>query len=244
MSLVNQWFNITFTCLVLLIFALILTEFQWTSDYGAVGVHHVGVLCENLERSLHFYLNILGKSILCRLICMLNIHRRYKFKGWISGLKINEARPHDKLPYRGAWLWVGAEMIHLMELPNPDPLFGRPEHGGRDRHTCIGIKDVSKLKVILDKAGKNLPLTKLNSLLLFTLQDIMVELHLLFLASTKKMVFLFCGFLFFACDMYVYSFIFSEWKFGSKIRESIYIYIYMSMVSYFTAGSCRYSLYA
>ena len=33
-------------------------------DYGAVGVHHVGVLCENLERSLHFYLNILGKSIL------------------------------------------------------------------------------------------------------------------------------------------------------------------------------------
>ncbi|KAG7021949.1 hypothetical protein SDJN02_15677, partial [Cucurbita argyrosperma subsp. argyrosperma] len=116
-------------------------------DYGAVGVHHVGVLCENLERSLHFYLNILG-------------------------LKINEARPHDKLPYRGAWLWVGAEMVHLMELPNPDPLSGRPEHGGRDRHTSIGIRDVSKLKVILDKAGNSLPLTKLNSLLLFTLQDI------------------------------------------------------------------------
>lgn len=45
-------------------------------------------------------------------------------------------------------------MIHLMELPNPDPLTGRPEHGGRDRHTCIAIKDVSKLKAILDKAGK------------------------------------------------------------------------------------------
>lgn len=98
------------------------------------------------------------------------------------GLQINEARPHDKLPYRGAWLWVGAEMIHLMELPNPDPLTGRPEHGGRDRHTCLGIRDVSKLKAILDKAGKNLPLTKGNSLLLFMLQncpDIMVELHLL-----------------------------------------------------------------
>lgn len=70
-----------------------------------------------------------------------------------TGLKINEARPDDKLPYRGTWLWVGSEMIHLMELPNPDPLTGRPEHGGRDRHACIAIRDVSKLKAILDKAG-------------------------------------------------------------------------------------------
>lgn len=70
-----------------------------------------------------------------------------------SGLTINEARPHDKLPYRGAWLWVGSEMIHLMELPNPDPLTGRPEHGGRDRHACIAIREVSKLKDILDEAG-------------------------------------------------------------------------------------------
>lgn len=66
---------------------------------------------------------------------------------------MNPARPTDKLPYRGAWLWVGSEMIHLMELPNPDPLTGRPEHGGRDRHTCIAIKDVMKLKEIFDKAG-------------------------------------------------------------------------------------------
>lgn len=45
-------------------------------------------------------------------------------------------------------------MIHLMELPNPDPLTGRPEHGGRDRHACIAIKDVSKLKARFDEAGK------------------------------------------------------------------------------------------
>jgi len=41
----------------------------------------------------------------------------------------------------------------LMELPNPDPLTGRPEHGGRDHHTCIAIKDVLKLKEMFDKAG-------------------------------------------------------------------------------------------
>ncbi|KAG0465410.1 hypothetical protein HPP92_019574 [Vanilla planifolia] len=97
-------------------------------DVGILSIHHVGILCENLERSLSFYRDLLG-------------------------LKINEARPHDKLPYRGAWLWVGDEMIHLMELPNPDPLTGRPEHGGRDRHHCFAIQNVSKLKEKFDKAG-------------------------------------------------------------------------------------------
>ncbi|KAI3443608.1 hypothetical protein Pfo_000273 [Paulownia fortunei] len=112
-------------------------------DFGVVGVHHVGILCENLERSLHFYQNILG-------------------------LTINEARPHDKLPYRGAWLWVGSEMIHLMELPNPDPLTGRPEHGGRDRHACLAIRDVSKLKDILDKAGIPYTLSRSGRPAIFT----------------------------------------------------------------------------
>lgn len=56
----------------------------------------------------------------------------------LLGLEVNPDRPDKKLPYRGAWLWIGPEMIHLMELPNPDPLTGRPEHGGRDRHFCVG----------------------------------------------------------------------------------------------------------
>ncbi|XP_076931625.1 uncharacterized protein LOC143596842 [Bidens hawaiensis] len=113
------------------------------NDFGVVNLHHVGILCENLERSLQFYQNLLG-------------------------LKINEARPHDKLPYRGAWLWVGSEMIHLMELPNPDPATGRPEHGGRDRHTCIAIRDVSKLKTILDKAGIPYTLSRSGRPAIFT----------------------------------------------------------------------------
>ncbi|BBN08733.1 glyoxylase I family protein [Marchantia polymorpha subsp. ruderalis] len=99
------------------------------------GMHHVGLLCENLERSLEFYQGILG-------------------------LELNPDRPADKLPYRGAWFWVGAEMIHLMELPNPDPITGRPEHGGRDRHACVAIKSVEPLKRAFEKAGISFTLSK------------------------------------------------------------------------------------
>lgn len=69
------------------------------------------------------------------------------------GLKVNPDRPNKKLPYRGAWLWIGSEMIHLMELPNPDPLEDRPEHGGRDRHFCLGIEDLDPLIEALDRAN-------------------------------------------------------------------------------------------
>ena len=92
------------------------------------GMHHVGLLCENLERSMEFYMGVLG-------------------------LEINQDRPDDKLPYRGAWLWIGPEMIHLMELPNPDPIEGRPEHGGRDRHFCVGVEDIGPLEERLKQAG-------------------------------------------------------------------------------------------
>ncbi|KAG0581539.1 hypothetical protein KC19_4G259600 [Ceratodon purpureus] len=94
------------------------------------GVHHVGFLCESVERSLKFYCGLLG-------------------------LKINPERPDDKLPFGGVWLNVGSpsQMIHLMELPNPDPKEGRPEHGGRDRHACVSVKDVKKVKEVFDKAG-------------------------------------------------------------------------------------------
>lgn len=78
------------------------------------GVHHVALLTEDLDASLEFYVGVLG-------------------------LDVNRHRPHDKLPYRGAWLNIGPEMIHLMELPNPDKFGERPEHGGRDRHFCIGL---------------------------------------------------------------------------------------------------------
>ena len=86
---------------------------------GIMGVHHVAVIVENLERSMAFYEKMLG-------------------------LAVNPDRPHDKLPYDGAWLMIGPEMVHLMELPNPDPTDAefRPVHGGKDRHFCIGVRCV------------------------------------------------------------------------------------------------------
>lgn len=109
-----------------------------STGLGFVGVHHVGLICENLEKSMEFY-------------------------GDILGLPINPDRPDDKLPFRGAFLWLGPEMIHLMELPNPDPtdLAERPDHGGRDRHFCVGVENVPIIEEALSKNG--IPYTKSKS---------------------------------------------------------------------------------
>lgn len=50
---------------------------------------------------------------------------------------------------------MGTEMVHLMELPNPDEGMQRPEHGGRDRHFCVGVGEggVAELRETLDTAG-------------------------------------------------------------------------------------------
>ncbi|KAB1208309.1 hypothetical protein CJ030_MR7G023838 [Morella rubra] len=55
-----------------------------------------------------------------------------------------------------------------MELPNPDPLTGRAEHGDRDRHTCIAIRNVCRLKAILDKAGIPYTLSRYGRPAIFT----------------------------------------------------------------------------
>ncbi|KAK9843531.1 hypothetical protein WJX81_007638 [Elliptochloris bilobata] len=99
------------------------------------GVHHVGLLIADLERSLKFYRDVLG-------------------------LEVNSCRPNNKLPYRGTWLQIGHDQIHLMELPNPDPtdVEQRPQHGGRDRHFCVGVESVAPLAARLEAAG--IPFTR------------------------------------------------------------------------------------
>ena len=66
-------------------------------------------------------------------------------------MEIDDARPD--LGYPGAWIRVGRQQIHLMELVNPDPVSGRPAHGGRDRHLALTVSDVDALRHLLDVAG-------------------------------------------------------------------------------------------
>lgn len=50
-------------------------------------------------------------------------------------------------------MMVGPDMIHLMELPDPDPK-QRPEHGGEDRHVALvspALQAMVALTVISDR---------------------------------------------------------------------------------------------
>jgi glyoxylase I family protein len=65
------------------------------------------------------------------------------------------------MSFAGAWLKVGEQQIHLLELPNPDPVNGRPEHGGRDRHVALAVNDIELLQQRLEQA--RLPYTRSKS---------------------------------------------------------------------------------
>jgi glyoxylase I family protein len=85
---------------------------------------HASLITSNTPRSLHFYCDILGLD------------------------KVSE-RPD--LGFPGAWLQLGNQQIHLLELSNPDPTEGRPQHGGRDRHLAFTITQISDLITKLDQ---------------------------------------------------------------------------------------------
>jgi glyoxylase I family protein len=89
-------------------------------------LHHVSVIVADTEKSLQFYRDLLG-------------------------LEVCSNRPD--LGYPGAWLQLEGAQIHLLELPNPDPLEQRPKHGGRDRHIALQVDDINQLKKRLEASG-------------------------------------------------------------------------------------------
>ena len=88
-------------------------------------LHHSSLLVADTQQSLKFYCDILGM----------------------------EQTQRPDLPYAGAWLQIGQQQLHLLELPSPDPLTGRPPHGGRDRHVAMHVDSIDALKQDLDQAG-------------------------------------------------------------------------------------------
>ena len=77
--------------------------------------------------------------------------RSLKFYQGVLGLELEATRPD--LGYPGAWLRIGHQQLHLLQLPNQDPVTGRPAHGGRDRHLALRIADIDELRRALDAAG-------------------------------------------------------------------------------------------
>jgi glyoxylase I family protein len=90
-----------------------------------LSLNHASFIVADIERSLPFYEVILG---------LTRIER-------------------PDLGFPGAWLQLGSQQIHLLELNNPDPITGRPVHGGRDRHIALNALALAPIQVELDKAG-------------------------------------------------------------------------------------------
>ena len=88
------------------------------------------------------------KSILHASVLVADTQAALTFYRDILGLDVNPNRPD--LGYSGAWLNVGAQQLHLLELPNPDPIEGRPAHGGRDRHIALGCANLTALRARLE----------------------------------------------------------------------------------------------
>jgi glyoxylase I family protein len=69
----------------------------------------------------------------------------------VLGLRPSASRPD--LGFPGVWYELGAAQIHLICQPNPDPATDRPAHGGRDRHTALGVRNWDALKARFDANG-------------------------------------------------------------------------------------------
>ncbi len=99
------------------------------------------------------------KSILHASVIVSDLQASLDFYCGVLALTVDERRPD--LGYAGAWLNVGEQQIHLLALDNPDPVEGRPEHGGRDRHTALAVSGFDALCEKLDAAA--IPYTRSRS---------------------------------------------------------------------------------
>lgn len=104
-------------------------------------------------------------SLLHASLLVADLERSRAFYEGVLGLKANPARPN--MSFAGVWYDVGAGQIHLINLPNPDPIDARPEHGGRDRHTALGVRDFATMQACLDAASLPYTLSRSGRAALF-----------------------------------------------------------------------------
>lgn len=105
-------------------------------------------------------------SLLHATVISSDLAKSRAFYGDILGLAENPARPD--MSFDGIWYDVGPnQMIHLMQVPNPEAGIKRPEHGGRDRHTALAVDDIEELAARLTAAGIEYTLSKSGRRALF-----------------------------------------------------------------------------
>ncbi|MFV2059548.1 MAG: VOC family protein [Gammaproteobacteria bacterium] len=105
------------------------------------------------------------KTILHATYIVKNLDSAKNFYCTILDMSINDERPD--LPYSGLWLNVGDSQIHLLELDNPDPVFNRPEHGGRDRHVALQVKSIKQIETALSSLNINFTVSQSGRKALF-----------------------------------------------------------------------------
>lgn len=88
------------------------------------GMHHASLIVRDLTKSVNFYCQIIG-------------------------LKKSALRP--EMSYKGAWLDVGQQQIHLLDLPQTEQSLHQPEHAGRDRHLAIQVNNIAIISQRLKK---------------------------------------------------------------------------------------------
>ncbi|MCK5649286.1 MAG: glyoxalase, partial [Gammaproteobacteria bacterium] len=55
-----------------------------------------------------------------------------------------------QMSFDGAWLDVGEQQIHLLNLPETERKLNPPEHAGRDRHLAIHVTQIETIKSNLE----------------------------------------------------------------------------------------------
>jgi len=89
-----------------------------------LGILHHSVIIADIDKSRHFYADILG---------------------------LEEDLERPEMSFDGLWFKVGEQAIHCLCLDNPDPVEDRPEHGGRDRHVCLMGTNINDLADRLER---------------------------------------------------------------------------------------------
>jgi glyoxylase I family protein len=109
--------------------------------------------------------------------------RSLRFYRDVLGMEDQTSMRNAELPFPGAFVRAGTHQIRIMEYGNAgipenpdhvgvparaeDPLVGRPEHAGRDRHLALTIQDLAPLKQALVDAGVTYTMSKSGRAALF-----------------------------------------------------------------------------